>query len=222
MKRVIAIDGPSGAGKSSVSKAVARQLGFYYLDTGALYRAVAYHFLKIFGSKTDFTAMPEEDIKKELSNVKILYDKGEVYLFSENITNLIRDPLVGTATSQLSAKKVIREFLLPLQREFAERHNTVAEGRDMTTVVFPDAWKKFYLDASLEVRAKRRYEQLLSLGKEVTFDEALRDVFERDERDSKREESPLIKSKDAFYIDTSNLSFDEVIKIVLKKVAEDS
>lgn len=221
MKKVIAIDGPSGVGKSTISKAVAKALGFYYLDTGALYRTVAYYFLKNFSDIMDFSSIPEEKIAKELINIRINYKNAKVYLNSEDVSSLIRTPSVGAVTSQLSAKRCVRDFLLPLQREFAEKYNTVAEGRDMTTVVFPDAWKKFYLDASAEVRAKRRYEQLLNLGELITFEQALEDVLNRDERDSSRKESPLVRAKDAFYIDTSKLSIEEVISIILKKVAED-
>lgn len=220
MKKVIAIDGPSGAGKSTISRAVAKKLGFHHLDSGSLYRAVAYYFLKKFNSTVDFSSIPEEELRKELVNINIEYENGSIYLFSEDVSELIRDPKVGALTSQLSARKSIREFLLPIQRFFAEKYNTVAEGRDMTTVVFPDAWKKFYLDASPEVRAKRRYEQLLSLGKKITFNEALIDVLERDKRDSTRDEAPLVKANDAFYIDTSSLSIDVVIDIILKKVAD--
>ncbi|GAQ94184.1 cytidylate kinase [Thermodesulfovibrio aggregans] len=221
MKRVIAIDGPSGAGKSTVSREVAKSLGFLYLDTGALYRAVAYHFYKNFKNVDDFSLLPEEEIERELIKIKIHYENGRVYLSGEDISDLIRDPEVGAVTSKLSAKKVIRDFLLPLQRSFAEKMDIVAEGRDMTTVVFPDAWKKFYLDASVDVRARRRYEQLIKSGKKITFEEALKDVIERDRRDSSRENAPLVISKEAFYIDTSELTIQEVISLVLKKVAED-
>jgi len=221
MKKVIAIDGPSGAGKSTVSREVAKALGFQYLDTGALYRAVAYHFFKKFFHIKDFSTFSDEEIKKELNNIKIHYENGRVFLDGKDVSALIRDPEVGAVTSQLSAKKVIRDFLLPLQRSFAEIMDIVAEGRDTTTVVFPDAWKKFYLDASHQVRAMRRFEQLLNTGKKITFEEALRDVIERDRRDSSRQNAPLRISETAFYIDTSKLTAQEVISIILKKVAED-
>jgi len=165
MKKVIAIDGPSGAGKSTVSKEVAKILGFQYLDTGALYRAVAYHFFIKFDHIKDFSTLSDREIKKELENIKIHYENSRVFLNGQDVSLLIRDPEVGAVTSQISAKQVIRDFLLPLQRDFAQIMDIVAEGRDMTTVVFPDAWKKFYLDASPEIRARRRYEQLLNLGK---------------------------------------------------------
>lgn len=221
MKKVIAIDGPSGSGKSTISKAVAKALGFYYLDTGALYRTIAYYFFKNFSYITDFSLVPEEQIKKHIVNININYENGKVYLDSEDISHLIRTPSLGIVTSQLSAKRCVRDFLLPFQRKFAEKYNTVAEGRDVTTVVFPNAWKKFYLDASPEIRAKRRYEQILNLGELITFEQALKDVINRDERDSTRDEAPLVRAKDAYYIDTSELSIEEVISIILKKVAED-
>ncbi|MCS7214736.1 MAG: (d)CMP kinase [Thermodesulfovibrio sp.] len=222
MKKVIAIDGPSGAGKSTVSREVAKALGFQYLDTGALYRAVAYYFFKKFSSIKDFSSMTEQEIQNELKNITINYHNGKIFLSDEDVSDLIRDPKIGEITSQLSTLKIVRNYLMPLQRSFAEKENTVAEGRDMTTVVFPDAWKKFYLDASPEIRARRRFEQLIRLGKNITFEEALKDVIERDKRDSSRENAPLKISNDAFYIDTSELTLQEVIEIVLKKVAEDA
>ncbi|MCS7164641.1 MAG: (d)CMP kinase [Thermodesulfovibrio sp.] len=222
MKKVIAIDGPSGAGKSTVSREVAKALGFQYLDTGALYRAVAYYLLKKFNHINDFLSLNEQEIEKEIKNIKIHYKNGRVFLSDEDVSDLIRDPKVGEITSQISMLKVVRDFLLPIQRNFAKEANIVAEGRDMTTVVFPDAWKKFYLDASTEIRAKRRFEQLIKSGKNITFEEALKDVIERDKKDSLREISPLRISSDAFYIDTSELTLQEVVSIVLKKVAEDA
>jgi cytidylate kinase len=220
MKKVIAIDGPSGAGKSTISKEVAKILGFQYLDTGALYRAIAYHFFIKFNHIKDFSTLSDKEIKKELEKIKIHYENSRVFLNGKDVSLLIRDPQIGAVTSQISAKQVIRDFLLPLQRDFAQIMDIVAEGRDMTTVVFPDAWKKFYLDASPEIRAKRRYEQLLNLRKEITFEEALKDVIERDKRDSSRQNAPLRISEDAFYIDTSMLTTQEVISLILKKVAE--
>lgn len=217
MKKVIAIDGPAGAGKSTVAKKVAQILNFKYLDTGALYRAVAYHFFKKLGNIETLT---EEDVKKELKILKIYYEDSKVFLFNEDVSYKIRDPKVGVITSLIAAKKSVRDFLLPLQREFAEKYDTVAEGRDTTTVVFPDAWRKFYLDASEQVRAQRRYEQLKSMEKNITFSEAFQDILTRDRIDSSRENSPLSVSSEAIYIDTSNLSVEEVISKILEKVAE--
>lgn len=221
MKRVIAIDGPSGAGKSTISKEVARILGFQYLDTGALYRAVAYFFYENFNSSETISNLPETLIEEWLSKISLQYRDGRVYLEGRDVSELIREPKIGHITSILSAKKIVRRFLLPYQRHFAELYDTVAEGRDMTTVVFPDAWKKFYLDASQEVRAMRRFEQLKRMGKDITFEEALKDVAERDKRDSERSEAPLRISSEVIYIDSSSLKIEEVISLILKKVAED-
>lgn len=219
MKKVIAIDGPAGAGKSTVAKKIAEILNFKYLDTGALYRAVAYYFLKKF---EDLKNIEEQQIREELKKIEIKYHNSKVFLFNKDVSCQIREPKVGYATSLIAAKKSVRDFLLPIQREFAEKYDTVAEGRDMTTVVFPDAWRKFYLDASVEARAKRRYEQLRSMGKDITFQDALQDVVKRDSIDSSRENSPLKISPQAIYIDTSNLSIQQVISLVLEKVAENS
>lgn len=221
MKRVIAIDGPSGAGKSTVSKEVARILGFEYLDTGALYRAVAYFFYENFNSLETISNLPENIIDEYLKKISLQYSDGKVYLDNRDLSKLIRDPKIGHVTSILSAKRNVRRFLLPYQRQFAELYDTVAEGRDMTTVVFPDAWKKFFLDASVEVRAMRRFEQLKRMGKDITFEEALNDVVERDKRDSERSEAPLRISSEVIYIDSSSLKIEEVISLILKKVAED-
>ncbi len=220
MKRVIAIDGPSGSGKSTAAREVAKILGFQYLDTGALYRAVAFYFFKKFGNSYNISSLTPEKIKKELINIKIEYENGRVYLGGQNISTLIRSLEVGAVTSHLSALKTVRDFLLPLQRNFAEKYDLVAEGRDMTTVVFPDAWKKFYLDASAEIRARRRFEQLQSLDKTISFEDVLKEITLRDKIDSTRKNAPLRKSEDAIYIDTSVLSIQEVISIILKKVAE--
>lgn len=222
MKRVIAIDGPSGAGKSTVAKEVAKALGFMYLDTGALYRAVALFFYKKICSLEAISALTEQDIDRYLKELSLDYRDGRVYLGESDVSEQIREPKIGLVTSVLSARKKVREYLMPIQRNFASLYDTVAEGRDMTTVVFPDAWKKFFLDASPLVRARRRFEQLRKMGKDISFDEALRDVLERDKRDSEREESPLRVSEGVIYIDTSELSSDEVISLILKKVAEEA
>jgi len=220
MKKVIAIDGPSGAGKSTIAREVAKTLGFLYLDTGALYRAIGYYFFKKY-SNCNVSAITEQEIEEQLKQINIEYEDGRVFLSRKDISTEIRAPEIGYITSVLSAKKVVRDFLLPVQRRFAEKYDIVAEGRDMTTVVFPDAWKKFYLDASAKIRAIRRFEQLKISNINTTFEEALQDVMNRDIRDSSRENAPLTRTKDAFYIDTSNRSKEEVISIILKKVAED-
>lgn len=206
-RKVIAIDGPSGAGKSTVSRAVAERMGFHYLDTGSLYRAVGL-YLSDRGLKGD---EGDELIRQNLSDAKIEYINGTVMIDKQDYTLRLRTPEAGHLASVFSSKKAVRDFLLGIQRGFAESMDIVAEGRDMTTVVFPTAWRKFYLDASLECRAKRRYEQLIQMGKAVTFDDAMKDVKERDDRDRGRELAPLQIADDAIYIDTTNLSTEEVV-----------
>jgi cytidylate kinase len=212
MGKVIAIDGPSGAGKSTVSKLVAERLGFQFLDTGALYRAAALH-LKRMNMQDE---SPDAEISKTLDGVVINFKNNRVFLNDEDVSEAIRTTEAGHYASVFSAKKAVRDFLLQTQRDAAINNNIVAEGRDMTTVVFPDAWKKFFLDASEEGRARRRYLQLKEKGMPITMDEALADVRERDKRDSSRDIAPLKRADDAVYIDTTDLSLDEVIKMILK------
>lgn len=239
MGRVIAIDGPSGAGKSTISRMLAEMLGFEFLDTGALYRAAALH-LRREGLDENST---DEDIKDTLNKISVIFKNGRVFLTpnseirtpdsgttpplipvlvrrgecgdGEDVSEAIRTTEAGHYASVFSAKKAVREFLLQLQRDAAADREIVAEGRDMTTVVFPYAWKKFYLDASEEGRASRRYLQLREKGIDITLEGALEDVKERDQRDMKREISPLIKAEDAVIIDTTDKSIDEVLNCLM-------
>lgn len=225
MGRVIAIDGPSGAGKSTISRMLAEMLGFEFLDTGALYRAAALH-LRRKGLDENST---DEDIKDTLNKISVSFKNGRVFLNEnsalrtpdsglnpgEDVSEAIRTTEAGHYASVFSAKKAVREFLLQLQRDAAADREVVAEGRDMTTVVFPHAWKKFYLDASEEGRASRRYLQLREKGIDITLEGALEDVKQRDQRDMKREISPLIKAEDAVIIDTTDKSIDEVLNCLM-------
>lgn len=212
MHRVIAIDGPSGAGKSTIAQELAQKLGFSYLDTGALYRAVA---LALLGKGIDADA-GDSEIKTALSKTKIRFADAKVFLNDTDVSETIRSPEIGFYSSVFSARKVVREFLLNIQRDAAKNTDLVAEGRDMTTVVFPDAWKKFYLDASTDERAKRRYLQLKEKGMNILEAEAKKDVVERDIRDSSRDISPLRKADDAVLIDSSVMSADEVLEHMLR------
>ncbi|MCL4456779.1 MAG: (d)CMP kinase [Nitrospirae bacterium] len=216
MGKVIAIDGPSGAGKSSVSKLIAERLGFEFLDTGALYRAAALYLRRM--NMPDES--PDSDISRALDGVVINFKDGRVFLNDEDVSDAIRTTEAGHYASVFSARKAVRDFLLQTQRDAAINNDIVAEGRDMTTVVFPNAWKKFFLDASEQGRAKRRYLQLKEKGMDITMDEALRDVRERDERDSKRDIAPLKKVDDAVCIDTTDLSLAEVIEKILKAIGD--
>ncbi|GER93062.1 cytidylate kinase [hot springs metagenome] len=220
MGKVIAIDGPSGAGKSTLSKLIAERLGFQFLDTGALYRATALHLMRN-GLKEDST---DEEIASALKGLEIVFIDEKVFLkdtsrsYEEDVSEQIRTTDIGHYASVFSAKKVVRDFLLQKQRNAAIENNIVAEGRDMTTVVFPHAWRKFFLDASEQGRAKRRYLQLKEKGIDITMEDALRDIQERDRRDSNRDIAPLKRADDAIYIDTTDMSMDEVLERMLEAI----
>ena len=213
MARVIAIDGPSGAGKSSVSRLVAQRLGFQYLDTGAFYRALAFHLTR----KGTSPESPDEQIIDAIRDAEISLDGEKVFLNGEDISDVIRTPEAGHFASVFSARKSVRDHLLMIQKAAGRNCDIVAEGRDMTTVVFPEAQVKIYLDASEEGRAERRYLQLKEKGLPITMEEALRDVRDRDFRDKNRDIAPLRKAEDAIYIDTTDMSLDAVIDAILKK-----
>ncbi len=218
MARVIAIDGPSGAGKSTVSKLIAERLGFQYLDTGALYRATAL-YLRRKGLNQDST---DSEIEEALKGFYVTFKKGRVIIkdpstsSEEDVSDEIRTTEAGHFASVFSARKAVRDFLLALQRDLAGQTDIVAEGRDMTTVVFPGAWKKFFITASEEVRARRRFNQLREKDIAITMDEAMKDVRERDRRDQERDIAPLRVSEDAIIIDTTDKGIEEVVEEVLK------
>jgi CMP/dCMP kinase len=211
LTRIIAIDGPSGAGKSTISKILAQRLGFGFLDTGALYRGAAL-FLTHQGIPAD---APDYEIEKALKYLEITFSQDVIYINSSEVSNAIRTPEAGHAASVFSARAPVRAFLLDMQRSAAADRDIVAEGRDMTTVVFPDAWRKFFLDASESERAHRRYLQMLEKGQEITLEEALSDVRNRDIRDSSRDLAPLKRAADAVYIDTTNLTMTDVISCMI-------
>ncbi len=212
MGKVIAIDGPSGAGKSTIAKLIAREMGFDYLDTGALYRAVAF-------------ALRNNDIDGEDSDSKIMYvlkktdiafNNGRVFLNGKDVSEDIRSKEIDYYSSVFSARKIVRDFLLDAQRNAATTNNIVVEGRDTTTVLFPNAWKKIYLDASPDERAKRRYLQFKDKGAYANPEEAKRDVMERDMRDSNRDLAPLKRAENAFLLDSSNLSVEQAKEEILR------
>ena len=217
MNRVIAIDGPSGAGKSTIAKLLARELGFEYLDTGALYRAVALSLLQ--------RGLNEESIDHAivtaLEKTKVAFRHGKVFLNHKDVSQEIRSPQASHFASVFSARRVVREFLLDIQREALHHEDLVAEGRDMTTVVFPYAYKKFYLDASADERARRRTLELKAKGY-VADEERIRlDILERDARDSGRDLAPLKKAGDAVLIDSTGLSVDDVFRTILAIIRQD-
>ncbi len=211
MKKVIAIDGPSGAGKSTIAKLLARELGFEYLDTGALYRAVALNLMRL-GLDNNSS---DKDIASALRKTKVEFKKGQVILNGEDVSREIRSPEAGHYASVFSARKAVREHLLKIQRDASMNSDLVAEGRDMTTVVFPDAFRKFFLDASVGERTRRRTWELISKGFEVSEERVRLDIMERDIRDSKRDLAPLRKASDAHLIDSTGLSIDDVFNMMI-------
>lgn len=215
----VAIDGPAGAGKSSISKAAAKRLGFIYVDTGALYRAVGLKF-----SKCGFTASLECDIVKLLrsTSVDIRFINGEqrVFLDDKDVSDEIRTPKASMMASVVSAKPEVRAFLLDMQRKIAENNNIIMDGRDIGTVVLPDAAVKIYLTASAEVRAMRRFKELTEKGDSVTYEEVFEDMKRRDYNDMHRDIAPLKRADDAVLADTSDCTFEDSVELVLKIVKE--
>jgi cytidylate kinase len=212
MGKVIAIDGPSGAGKSTIAKLIAREMGFDYLETGALYRVVA---LALRSKDIDIEDS-DSKIMEVLKKTDIAFNNRRVFLNKTDVSEDIRSKEIDYYSSVFSARKVVRDFLLGAQRNTATYNNIVVEGRDTTTVVFPNAWKKIYLDASLDERAKRRYLQFKDKAIYATPEEAKRDVMERDMRDSDRDLAPLRKTENVFFLDSSNLSLEQTKEKILR------
>ena len=209
----VAIDGPAGAGKSTIAKLVAEEKGFIYVDTGAMYRGIAIHFLDQ-GIGADETERVIEACKD--ADVKIQYENGtqQVYLNGTNITGRLRDEAVGKMTSKCSVIPKVREKLLDLQRDLARTQDVIMDGRDIGTCVLPGADVKVYLTASVETRAKRRYDELMAKGERCDLEEIARDIKERDFRDMNRETAPLKKAEDAVLIDSSDMTIEEVVEAI--------
>lgn len=222
MKRFfsVAIDGPAGAGKSTIAKQVARDLGFVYVDTGAIYRTVGYHMsLMGIGPKD------KDGIKRLLDdvNLELTYDadgRQHMILNGADVSDEIRTQEVAKVASLISAQSCVREFLLDLQRDMARKNNVLMDGRDIGTVVLPGADLKIYLTASAEVRAKRRLLELEEKGKKTDFATVLREIQERDHQDMTRAIAPLKKAKDAIEVDTSNLTLQESVEKIRDMVRE--
>ena len=214
MSYKIAIDGPSSAGKSTLAKGLAKELGYTYIDTGAMYRAMALYFLRSNISKDD-----EAKISSVVDDivVSIKYEAGSqhVILNGEDVTGFIRTEEVGNMASATSVYSAVRTKLVALQQELAKTTDVIMDGRDIGTVVLPNADVKVFLTASVECRAKRRFDELQAKGENPDFDKIAKDIEERDYRDSHREISPLKQAEDAILVDSSNMTIDEVVGAIL-------
>ena len=207
-KMIIAIDGPSGAGKSTVAKLLSKKLGFEYIDTGAMYRALAYK------ASIQGIDINEIEISQMIKTTNIDYYDNSVYLDGKNVESLIREEAISLAASKISTFKIVREKMVEIQRKISVNKNVVLEGRDIGTKVFPDAEYKFYITASIEERVKRRYEQLKANNIKADYHNILNDMIKRDKNDSTRQFSPLKMAEDAIFIDTSKMDLSEVTKTI--------
>lgn len=215
----IAIDGPSASGKSTIAKVASKKLGYTYVDTGALYRTIA-----LAAVENNIDVSDENKIKKLLTqiNIDIRFENFEqrVILNNRDVSEDIRLPEISLATSKVSALKVVRDYLFSLQRNFAEKTNVIMDGRDIGTVILPNATVKIFLSASVESRAKRRYKELQEKGIQENFNSVLDDMKLRDYQDSHREIAPLKKADDAIMLDSSNLTLEETVQSVLNIITE--
>ncbi len=215
MKFLITIDGPAGAGKTTVSKILAEKLGYKYIDTGALYRGLAYKAVISNIDKDEDIALKEICFDVDLKFINI-DNKSSLFLDGEDISPFIRTPAISMLASYISAKPFVREALLDIQKRLGKDRCAVFEGRDMGTIVFPDADFKFFLDASVKVRAERRYKELLKNSDfSGTLEEVEKDIIKRDKNDSSRSIAPLKPAKDAIIIDSSRLSINEAVQKML-------
>ena len=205
----IAIDGPAGAGKSTIAKILAARLGILYLDTGAMYRAVGYKAIKSRVSVSDLAAV-EKMLKNTTVDVKVEDGVQHVYLDGEDVSGVIRTPEVSKAASDISALPPVRHAMVDLQRIIAAKQDTVLDGRDVGTFVLPNAEHKFFLTASVEERAKRRYKELVARGEKCDFEKIRKDIETRDYNDSHRALAPLKKADDAVEVDTTFMTIEEV------------
>ncbi|MDA8084318.1 MAG: (d)CMP kinase [Nitrospiraceae bacterium] len=217
MRKVIAIDGPSGAGKSTIARMLAQKLGFEYLDTGALYRAVALYLVRL-GLRENAT---DDEVAEAVKKVYVVFRQGRVIMNGADVSDEIRTPEASHFASVFSARRPVREHLLEIQRDAARHTDIVAEGRDMTTVVFPGACRKFYLDASVGERTRRRTLELAAKGFEVNEEEIRMEIAERDARDAGRDIAPLRKADDALFIESTGLPVEKVLMKIMEHLPEE-
>ncbi len=217
---IIAIDGPAGSGKSTAAKGLAERLGFTYLDSGAMYRAFTW---KVYSSGVDFS--DREELFKLLDKTDIRIecsaDGSEVFVDGVNVTTEIRQPSITENIHHISGLDFVRKKMVELQKDFARGRDIIAEGRDMCSVVFPDADKKIYMDADVKERAKRRHSELRAFNDEGSMDNVIEDIVQRDHRDSTRQFAPLKREPDALYLDTTSLDAEDVIDILIKEIEKE-
>lgn len=213
----IAIDGPSGAGKSTISKMLAKKLGIIYLDTGAMYRAVA-----LYVHRRGVDVNDAKKVVPLLDEIEIEFrgdgDEKKIFLNGEDVSSAIREHAVSKLASDVSKIKEVRLFLVEQQRAIAKKSDIVLDGRDITSFVLPDSKYKFFLTASAEERARRRYEELKAKGSDISYETILADVNDRDYNDTHRDFAPLVQTDDAVLIDSTNMTTDEVIEVILRYV----
>ena len=210
----IAIDGPAGSGKSTVAKIIAKKLNITYLDTGSMYRAFTYYALN-----NDIKSNDKEGINDLLNSIDLVLDKENVFVNDKDVTKEIRFENIDKNVSDYAAIKEVREKMVNIQREISKGKSVIMDGRDIGSVVLPNAKFKFYLDASSEERAKRRYLQNIERGKETPYEDILRDIELRDELDKTREVDPLVICEDAVVVDTSDMNIDDVVEFIINKVS---
>ncbi len=216
-KLIVAIDGPAGAGKSTVAKRLAKELGYTYMDTGAMYRAFAWRVMEQGMDLSD-----ERELRRVLqeTNIELVehYGRPGVLLNGVDVTDRIRTPEISQLASRVSTSKIVRERMVELQRAIGSQGGVVAEGRDIGTVVFPDAEVKIYLDASSQERARRRFEEFRGQGSQATMEETVSEMEERDRRDKERDVAPLRKAEDALVIDSTDSAVDGVVERIMQEI----
>ena len=215
----VAIDGPAGAGKSTLSRKAAAALGFIYVDTGALYRAIGLKFLNL-GQDRELNCDIESVLADTKVDIRFVDSEQRVFLDGTDVSDKIRTPEVSMMASAVSAKPPVRAFLLDMQRKLADDNNVLMDGRDIGTVVLPNATVKIFLTASPEERSKRRYDELIAKGEKVTFKEVYDDLVQRDYNDSHREIAPLKPAETSVIVDTTGISFEESLELLISTIKE--
>jgi len=210
---IVAIDGPAGSGKSTIAKIIAKKFNFTYIDTGAMYRMITLYLLE---NNIDFDDLKE--IEKVLNTVNLDMQGDKFYLNNVDVTTKIREKRINENVSKVASIKIVRSNLVDLQRKVSNNKNVILDGRDVGTVIFPNAQVKIFLIASPEERARRRYNEFLEKKTEITYDEVLKSIKERDYIDSTRDESPFFKADDAIELDSTNLTIDDVVNFISKEI----